>query len=188
VLGRFRSPATGLPTGTSHPRDPRRRELRSRRSHPGIAGAAVQLVVAESRGADGIGKSYRSASIARRSTVPYRADIFAWGIRRESAGGGEWARLPQKVVFNRRPDVREDRPCNRCSGAAGGWVRFGPIYRSRRMSTSRSTKRHSSVARSIATSSSNAGSSAGANSNHVRKSNDSPRSRLWWRRRATAGT
>lgn len=60
-------------------------------------------------------------------------------------------------------------------------------YCSRRMSTSRSTKVHSSVARSMATSSSNPASSAGANSNHVRKSNGSPRSRLWWSRRATAG-
>jgi hypothetical protein len=60
-------------------------------------------------------------------------------------------------------------------------------YRSRRISTSRSTKSHSSVARSMASSSSNPASSAGANSNHVKKSKGSPRSRLWCKRRATAG-
>lgn len=48
-----------------------------------------------------------------------------------------------------------------------------------RMSTSRLTKRHSSLSLKPISMSSNASSSLGENSNHVRKSNGSLRSRQW---------
>ena len=53
---------------------------------------------------------------------------------------------------------------------------------SRRISTSRSTKRHSGEARSLASSSSKRGSSAGENSNQVRKSKTAPT----WSRQCTS--
>ena len=74
-----------------------------------------------------------------------------------------------------------------CSEHAPSTLR--EFQRVRRMSTSRSTKRHSGESRSAPTSSSNAPASAGVYSNQVRKSNGSsgPRSRQWCSRRAIAG-
>jgi len=63
----------------------------------------------------------------------------------------------------------------------------GSALRVSRISNSRSTYDHSSVARRMPHSSSNAAASTAANSNQVRKSNGSPRSRPWWRRRAIRG-
>src|SRR6516225_7931219 len=60
-------------------------------------------------------------------------------------------------------------------------------YRLARISTSRSTYRHSAVLRSRRTNSSKASACSGAYSNQVKKSNGSPSSRLWCKRLATAG-
>ena len=71
---------------------------------------------------------------------------------------------PRRVAFPWHPGHENDHPASSRS-------------RSTLMSTSRSTYFHSSVARSVTTSSSNASACAGSNSNQVRKSKGSPRSR-----------
>ncbi len=115
----------------------------------------------------------RFASTCRPSGCMHFTPPRARGCKssRTNQPGGQRLSLPEPInrrVSRHRRDLKDGL----------SWE-HQPASRSRRISTSRSTKLHSTVERNSASRSSNACACSGANSNHVRKSKASPRSRAW---------